>query len=72
MEGRVRVSEAVEGMAWVPGAGRPRHDGRQKVRGLVVGKEVGLSSTAVVAGSMELTAYNLQWISCGCGTIRTW
>ena len=28
--------EAVEGMAWVPGAGRPRYDGRQGVRGLVV------------------------------------
>ena len=27
-------SEAVEGMAWVPSTGRPRHDGRQGVRGL--------------------------------------
>ena len=26
--------EVVEGMAWVPGADRPRHDGRQGVRGL--------------------------------------
>ena len=26
--------EAVEGMAWVPGADRPRHDGCQGVRGL--------------------------------------
>ena len=28
--------EAVEGMAWVPGADHPRHDGRQGVRGLAV------------------------------------
>ena len=28
--------EALEGMAWVPGADRPRNDGRQGVRGLAV------------------------------------
>ena len=33
--------EAVEGMAWVPGAGFPRHDGRQGVWQLVVGRGVG-------------------------------
>ena len=59
-------------MAWVPGAGRPRHDGRQGVRGLVLEQGVGLSGRAVVAGSMEPTASKLQWLSCRCGMIRTW
>ena len=34
--------EAVEGMAWVPGPGCPRHDGRQGVRGLAFGQGGGV------------------------------
>ena len=40
------LPEAVEGMAWVPGAGCPLHDGRQGVWGLVVGQGLGLSGRA--------------------------
>ena len=64
--------EAVEGMAWVPGADCPRHDGRQGVRGWPLSRGVGLSGRAVVARSMEPTTSRLQWLPCGCGVIRTW
>ena len=40
--------------------------------GWSLSRGVGLSGRAMVAGSMELTASKLQWLSCGCGMIRTW
>ena len=37
-----------------------------------LGRGAGLCGRAVVAGSVESTASRLQWLSCGCGVIRTW
>ena len=50
--------EAVEGMAWVPGAGRPRHDGCQGVRGLVV--ELGGDAVRQGCGRREHGVDGLQ------------
>ena len=64
------LPEAVEGMAWVPGAGCPRDHGCQRVWGLVLWQQGG----AVWHGwrIMELTASRLQWHSCRFGLIPTW
>ena len=60
--------------AW-PGCQVPAAPDTMAVRGSggwFWGREVGLSGRAAFAGSMELTASRLEWLSRWCGVIRTW